>query len=105
VCPLGLSLTALAVHLITQIPAVKLAVTLTATMDTGAIITLKLIWLASGPTYRERERERERETERERQRERQRQRDRERERQRQRERERERQRERQRDRDREREVR
>ena len=60
VCPLGLSLTALAVNLITQIPAVKLAVTLTATMDTGAIITLKLIWLASGPPYRERETERER---------------------------------------------
>lgn len=59
VCPLGLSLTALAVHLIAQILAVKLAVTLTATMDTGAIVTLKLIWLASGPTYRERERQRE----------------------------------------------
>ncbi len=42
--------TYVAANLITEVPAVMLSVTLELAMDTGAIITLEIIWTTSGMT-------------------------------------------------------
>lgn len=42
--------TYMAANLITEVPAVVLSVTLVAAMDTGAVITLELIWTTSRMT-------------------------------------------------------
>lgn len=42
--------TYVAANLITEVPAVVLSVTLAAAMDTGAVITLELIWATSRMT-------------------------------------------------------
>lgn len=41
-----------AAHLVTEVSAVGDSVTLAAAMDTGAIVTLELIWLTSRTTYK-----------------------------------------------------
>lgn len=42
--------TYVAANLITEVSAVRLSVTLEVAMDTGAVITLELIWTTSGTT-------------------------------------------------------
>lgn len=45
-----LQVTFVAVSLITEVPAVRLPVTLEAAMDTGAILTLEPVWPTSRTT-------------------------------------------------------
>lgn len=47
---MSMRVTFVAVNLITEVRAVVLSVALAATMDTGAVITLELIWTTSRTT-------------------------------------------------------